>query len=107
MAKRKSNQNRVLNTIEVLARLQADCPVAFDSAEVVGRWVWISFESKPASAVRAFLSELGFHYNKQRGCWQHPCGHFSKRSPGNPRWKYGAVRASRMVADDDGKRGVA
>lgn len=100
---RKANPNRVLGTMDVLHRLQDGCPIAFDAARVVGRWVWLEFESKPADSVRAFVGELGFHWNRQRQAWQHPCGMFCTRSPGEPRFKYGQVPASAMLADDDGK----
>lgn len=61
-------------------------------AEVVGAWVWITFDAKPDTATRAALKAAGFHWNRKRGCWQHACGvrrRFSART--NPRFTYGAV----------------
>ena len=38
--------------------------------EVVGRWVWAWFASKPPYEVRRAMSAAGFHWNKKRACWQ-------------------------------------
>jgi len=81
----------------VLERLRADLPEVWSLAEIVGRWVWVSFDSKPSAEVRVYLLELGFHFNRKRGCWQHACGAFCKHSPGDPRFKYGAVSASALA----------
>jgi len=44
-------------------------------ARVVGRWVWIKFDSKPAADVRQALKDIGFRWSKRRGQWAHNCGH--------------------------------
>lgn len=92
----KAKQNRNMGAADVLACLKADFPEVWELAEVVGRWVWVRFDEKPAAAVRAYLLELGFHFNRKRGCWQHACGVYCKQSPGDPRFKYGAVSASAL-----------
>ena len=97
--KQLAKQNRSMKAAAVLERLRADLPEVFELAEIVGRWVWITFDGKPAAAVRAYLLELGFHWNRKRGCWQHSGGVFCAQSPGDPRFKYGAVSAS-ALADD-------
>ena len=38
--------------------------------------------------VTAALSELGFHWNRKRQLWQHPCGQFVTGSRRDPRDKY-------------------
>jgi hypothetical protein len=101
--RRKPNPNRTLGTLDVLRRLRDQCPVAFDAARVVGQWVWVEFAEKPAADVRAVLKALGFHWNRDREAWQHPCGVFSARGTHDPRWKYGAVSASALLGDDDAK----
>ena len=96
----RHNPNRSLSTLEVLARLKVDLPDVHALAEVVGAWVWVSFDAKPSAHVRDTLKALGFRWNRRRECWQHPCGRFSTSSPGNPRFKYGTVPAS-AFADDE------
>jgi len=83
------NPNRKLKTGEVLDKLK-DCPSALAKAYIVGSWVWVEFESKPDFKTRSFLLQLGFHWNKQRNAWQHPCGSFRPYNKyHDPRFKYG------------------
>src|SRR5690349_16283935 len=63
-------------------------PEQFKLAEVVGKWIWISFPEQPIERVRADLSQLGFHWNNTRKCWQHPCGEALPRGTQEPRDKY-------------------
>ena len=60
-------------------------------AELVGRWVWIEFASKPASDVRTMLKAAGFRWVSRRFAWAHSCGIPSHRSVADPRNTYGAV----------------
>ena len=73
---RRRWKNRNLPTKGVLQLLQYEAPRFWELAQVVGKWIWIKFESKQPSAITAALSELGFHWNKKRQLWQHPCGVF-------------------------------
>lgn len=91
------NPNRMLGTAEVLERLRHTA--AWPCAKVVGRWVWVEFEQKPDKTTRDMLRELGFHWNRKRGAWQHPCGVFSHHGHGDPRFKYGSVPASELSED--------
>jgi hypothetical protein len=59
-------------------------------AEVVGNWIWITFYEQPEAQVRQELSQLGFHWNNVRKCWQHPCGHVAAGTKDDPRHKYGS-----------------
>ena len=43
-------------------------------ARVVGRWVWIKFDSKPSTEIRQGLKDIGFRWSKRRGQWCHNCG---------------------------------
>jgi len=47
-------------------------------ARVVGRWVWIKFESKPSADIRQALKDFGFRWSRRRGQWAHNCGHSSR-----------------------------
>ena len=98
MARR--NLNRSLNTDNLLALLRIEAPKFFELAEVVGKWVWIQFDSKQPVTVTAVLAELGFHWNKNRQSWQHPCGLFRDQSVKfDPRKKYGSYfAADKMTA---------
>jgi len=87
--------NRQLKTEKVLELLRAKFPRQYELAEVVGRWIWLDCQAKRQQA--ATLWQMGFHWNKRRSLWQHPCGAFAPFSvhSGDPRSKYG----SRFTAD--------
>jgi hypothetical protein len=80
--------NRTLSVEKVLEKLKRWFPAQYELAEVVGKWVWITFPEPPAERVRAELSQLGFHWNNTRKCWQHPCGETLPRGTQEPREKY-------------------
>jgi hypothetical protein len=80
--------NRSLSVEKVLEKLKRWMPAQYDLAEVVGKWVWITFPEPPAERIRAELSQLGFHWNNTRKCWQHPCGATLPRGTQEPREKY-------------------
>jgi hypothetical protein len=80
--------NRKLSVEKVLEKLERWMPEQFKLAEVVGKWIWISFPEPPIERVRAELSQLGFHWNNTRKCWQHPCGETLPRGQQEPREKY-------------------
>ena len=81
-------QNRTLPTEKVLALLQQQDRRLWELAEVVGKWIWVSFSESPAPTVRQTLAQLGFHWNRTRQAWQHPCGQFRLSSAGDPHEKY-------------------
>jgi hypothetical protein len=85
---RKRRTRRSFSTRQVLDLLQAEAPEFFGLAEVVGQWVWITFRDKQPREVTARLAEFGFHWNNQRGSWQHPCGQLRPGTQHDPRQKY-------------------
>ena len=87
--------NRQLATEKVLELLRSKFPRQYELAEIVGRWIWLDVPAKSRPAAK--LWTLGFHWNKRRALWQHPCGAFAPFSvhTGDPRRKYG----SRFAAD--------
>ncbi len=89
-------QNRTLPTPKVLTLLHQQLPAAYRLAEVVGRWVWVTFKEQPAAEIRQQLAQLGFHWNRERQAWQHPCGQFSLSSSGDPREKYSHYHPARV-----------
>jgi len=91
--------NRALATDEVLELLRRWAPQAYDLAEVVGKWVWVTFPEAPAEELRGQLSQFGFHWNNKRKAWQHPCGQFATEgSTADPRTKYGSHFAADLKA---------
>ena len=81
-------RNRTLPTDKVLALLHTVNPDLFNLAEVVGKWIWVSFQDQPAATLRQQLAQLGFHWNRERQAWQHPCGEFRLRGASDPHEKY-------------------
>jgi hypothetical protein len=81
-------KNRTLPTPKVLELLKASNSGLFNLAEVVGKWVWVTFRETPAPELRQILAQLGFHWNRERQAWQHPCGAFRLRGFQDPHEKY-------------------
>ena len=81
-------KNRTLPITKVLELLKTSNPGLFNLAEVVGRWVWVAFRETPAPELRQQLAQLGFHWNRERQAWQHPCGVFRLSSQNDPHEKY-------------------
>jgi hypothetical protein len=88
--------NRTLPTPKVLALLNQQLPAAYRLAEVVGKWVWVRFTEQPAAEIRQQLAQLGFHWNRDRQAWQHPCGLFSLGSAQDPHEKYSSYHPARV-----------
>ena len=80
--------NRGLSTAKVLDMLYHETPRFWELCQVVGKWVWIQFEQKQPRTVTAELAQLGFHWNRRRQVWQHPCGQFVTGTRQDPRQKY-------------------
>jgi hypothetical protein len=81
-------RNRTLPTEKVLNLLLNSQPELYLLAEVVGKWVWVTFKEQPAAELRQQLAQLGFHWNRERQAWQHPCGQFRLRGFQDPHEKY-------------------
>ena len=84
--------NRTLPTPKVLNLLLTTLPDVYRAAEVVGKWVWVQFKEQPAAEIRQQLAQLGFHWNRERQAWQHPCGQFRLSSNNDPHEKYSSYR---------------
>ena len=89
-------QNRTLPTPKVLTALHQQLPAAYRLAEVVGKWIWVQFKEQPAAEIRQQLAQLGFHWNRDRQAWQHPCGQFSLSSASDPHQKYSSYYPARV-----------
>ena len=68
-------------------------------ADVVGRWVWVRFQSKPDPETRNLLKGAGFRWVRKRGQWAHHCGYRTRYNPAlaDPRDKYGAIPVNATV----------
>ena len=73
---------------KLLDLLYHETPRFWELCQVVGKWVWIQFQCKQPRNVTAQLSQLGFHWNRRRQLWQHPCGQFRTGTWIDPRDKY-------------------
>ncbi len=89
-------QNRTLPTPKVLNLLLNSLPDAYRLAEVVGKWVWVRFTEQPAAEIRQQLAQLGFHWNRERQAWQHPCGNFRLSSSQDPHERYESYFPARI-----------
>lgn len=89
--------NRGLSTETVLNYLQTRLPRLYEVAEIVGTWIWLDVSPARKPNLASLLWALGFHWNRRRGVWQHPCGKFNPAGshPADPRTKYGSY----FVAD--------
>ncbi len=65
------NKHSILEVLEF-------CSVQNLPARVVGRWVWIRFDSKPSAEVRQSLKDFGFRWSRRREQWAHNCGFASR-----------------------------
>ena len=88
--------NRTLPTPKVLTLLHQQLPAAYRLAEVVGKWIWVQFKEQPSAEIRQQLAQLGFHWNRERQAWQHPCGKFSLGSQQDPHEKYSSYHPARI-----------
>ena len=77
-----------MSTEKVLHLLLTGSPDLYRLAEVVGKWVWVTFKEQPAAEIRQQLAQFGFHWNRERQAWQHPCGQFRLHSVQDPHQKY-------------------
>lgn len=64
------------------------------TADIVGRWVWVTFVEKPSADIRQSLKDYGFHWSSRRKKWAHNCGHPTRPGKINPYIKYGYRRIS-------------
>jgi hypothetical protein len=90
------SKNRTLPTPKVLNLLLTSLPDVYRAAEVVGKWVWVTFKETPAAEIRQQLAQIGFHWNRERQAWQHPCGQYRLSSQQDPHEKYSSYYPARI-----------
>jgi hypothetical protein len=89
-------KNRTLPTPKVLNLLLTGLPDVYRAAEVVGKWVWVTFKEQPTAEIRQKLAQFGFHWNRERQAWQHPCGQFRLASQNDPHERYSSYYPARI-----------
>ena len=89
-------KNRTLPTPKVLNLLLTGLPDVYRAAEVVGKWVWVTFKEQPTAEIRQKLAQFGFHWNRERQAWQHPCGQFRLSSQNDPHERYSSYYPARI-----------
>ena len=66
---------------------------------------WLAFEAGihqkatrggPCGTHRQQLAQLGFHWNRERQAWQHPCGNFRLSSSQDPHERYQSYFPARI-----------
>ena len=90
------NTTEMQTTVDVVEKLKSELPEILGQAQVVGQWIWLEFTGpKPTVQTRIKLKQLGFHWNRRRRCWQHPCG---AKLPNDPRetGKYRVTAATEL-----------
>lgn len=69
-------------------------------ARVVGKWVWIKFDSKPSAEIRTALKDFGFRWSRRRAQWAHNCGYSSKPARSYRPWdKYRTIGLEQAIED--------
>ena len=68
-------------------------------ARVVGKWVWVKFESKPKAEIRQAMKDFGFRWSRRREQWAHNCGHNSRPARNYRPWdKYQTYTIDEAIA---------
>ena len=91
---KRPNPEPTAGTLEIVQW----CAAEHIPAELVGRWVWVEFPTKPDASTLIKMKARGFRWVKSRGRWAHDCGFKSRRGKGDPRDKYGAEEISKAAA---------
>jgi len=95
-----ADESSLTSTLALLEKLKSELPELLNQAQVVGRWVWLEFNVAPDPALCTKLKALGFHWNSQRKCWQHPCRQSGGGSPSDPKSVYRVVPAAEMQLNE-------
>lgn len=93
LPKQSPNNKSIIEVLEF-------CKAQSLPARVVGRWVWIKFESKPSEEIRQSLKDFGFHWSRRRGQWSHSCGYSSRPARSYRPWdKYRTISMDQAIQE--------
>ena len=92
-----ANQEKEKKADVTVNEVTAFCRKHNLQAEVVGVWVWVSFDEKPDEAMRKTLKDFGFRWSARRRKWAHNCGTPSRAGKGNPWEKYSVHPVSEVA----------
>jgi len=79
--KRRQIEAKIVEVVEF-------CKANQLTAELVGAWIWVSFDEKPDEDTRKLLKDAGFRWVRKRSKWAHNCGIPCKASKTSPWSKY-------------------
>jgi hypothetical protein len=86
------NQSKRIKSHHTIIEVLEFCKFRNLPARVVGRWVWVKFDSKPSCQIRQALKDFGFRWSKRRGQWSHNCGRPTKPAHNYRPWdKYETI----------------
>ncbi|HUU15862.1 MAG TPA: hypothetical protein VMW72_01830 [Sedimentisphaerales bacterium] len=86
------NQSQTSKSNHSIIEVLEFCKAQNLPARVVGKWVWIKFESKPSAEIRQALKDFGFRWSPRRGQWSHSCGYSSRPARSYRPWdKYRTI----------------
>jgi hypothetical protein len=87
-----SNQSQRIKSNHSIIEVLEFCKAQNLPARVVGKWVWVKFESKPSAEIRQALKDFGFRWSQRRGQWSHSCGYSSRPARSYRPWdKYQTI----------------
>ena len=69
------------------------------NVEIIGKWVWAAFDSKPSQDIRDRLKSEFFRWNPKRFVWQF-AGCPSRHTSANKEWvafKYGSIKIDEVM----------
>ena len=88
-----------MNKEELIEKAKIPQDLGAEEVEIVGRWVWARFGSKPSEEARQALKDAEYHWNRKRGIWQFagvPC-RFSRAGNQELRLKHGSFLVTESV----------
>jgi len=93
------NQSKRIKSNHSIIEVLEFCKSRNLPARVVGRWVWVEFESKPNADIRQALKDFGFRWSRRRGQWSHNCGRPTKPALNYKPWdKYQTITLDEAYA---------
>ena len=95
---RLAKQSKVVKSEHSIIEVLEFCQAEKLPARVVGKWVWIQFESKPSAEIRAGLKSMGFRWSRRRSQWANNCGLPTRPARGYKPWdKYATTTLENYV----------
>lgn len=81
-----------MSATELVEKAEVAKRAGASEVEIIGRWVWAWFGTKPSQEIREVLKAARYHWNGKRQVWQFagvPC-RYTKAGTHQIRAKYGS-----------------